>query len=150
MPLEPYARGATWWAKGRIEYNGRPITDYLRESTGSSDESGARDWINERTEREIRAHVVGEEHVFTFSDAVMIYKPNKDMAKYLLPLVRELGQMPVRKITPKMIREMGRTALSRQLDRHMAAMGRHAGQGRHQQREPASPRSCRADPHRRL
>ena len=40
MPLTPYKRGDTWWVKGRIEDNGLPITDYLRESTGASTESG--------------------------------------------------------------------------------------------------------------
>src|SRR5690348_12660578 len=46
--LKPYRRGSTWWAKGRVEYNGRPVTGYIRESTGASDEAGARDWIAER------------------------------------------------------------------------------------------------------
>jgi hypothetical protein len=40
MPLEPYPRGAVWWARGRVEYNGAPITEYYRCSTGASEESG--------------------------------------------------------------------------------------------------------------
>lgn len=107
MPLEPYLRGSTWWAKGRIEYNGRPITGYLRESTGASDKAGARDWIRDREEREIRSHVVGEEHVFTFADAVMMYQGGKDMAKHLKPIVAEIGAKPVRQITPQMVRQLG-------------------------------------------
>lgn len=107
MPLEPFKRGETWYARGRVEYNGRPITDYIRESTGASSESGARDWINEREDREIRRHVVGEEHVFTFQDAVMLYKADKMMARYLIPLLKELGNIPVRKITPQQIKNLG-------------------------------------------
>ena len=107
MPLEPYPRGTTWWAKGRVEYNGRPITDYIRESTGSSGEAGARDWINEREQREIRRFLVGEERSLSFADAVMLYPANPEMAKHLIPLVRELGQIPVVQITPKMIRDLG-------------------------------------------
>lgn len=107
MPLQPYLRGATWWAKGKIECNGRPISEYIRESTGASDESGARDWINEREDRAIKAYLVGEEHVFTFADAVMLYKPEPQMAKYLIPLLKELGSKPVRTITAEMIRDLG-------------------------------------------
>lgn len=107
MPLEPYLRGSTWWAKGRIEYNGRAITGYLRESTGASDKAGARDWIRDREEREIRTHVVGEEHVFTFADAVMLYRGGPDMAKHLIPIVAEIGTKPVRQITPQMVRGLG-------------------------------------------
>lgn len=61
MPLEAYERGKVWWAKGRVEYNGRPVTGYIRESTGASDESGAKDWISEREERERRRYLLGEE-----------------------------------------------------------------------------------------
>lgn len=107
MPLTPYQRGPIWWAKGRIEYNGLPITGYLRESTGASSEAGARQWIADREEGEIRRHLVGDEHVLTFADAVILYKAEATMAKYLMPLVDRLGSMPVVKITPKMIRDLG-------------------------------------------
>lgn len=111
MSLTPYKRGPVWWAKGRVEYNGLPITDYIRESTGSSTEAGARQWITDRQATEERRFLLGdeahEEHVFTFADAVVLYNPDATTAKYLLPLVGRLGALPVRSITPKMIRDLG-------------------------------------------
>lgn len=108
MPLEPYQRCASWWARGKIEYDGLPITGYLRESTGASTEAGARQWIAEREAHERKRHLVGEEHTLTFADAVMLYEPNPQMAKYLMPLVARLGPLPVAKITPKMVRDLGK------------------------------------------
>lgn len=106
--LTPYLRGATWWAKGRIEYNGRAITGYLRESTGASDEAGARDWITEREEQERRRHLIGEEErPLSFADAVMLYDAEPTMARYLKPLVIELGGIPCAKITPQMVKDLG-------------------------------------------
>lgn len=111
MSLEPYRRGKVWWAKGRVELNGRPISRYVRESTGSSDESGARDWIVERTDRECRRALIGEEHrPLTFNDAVLLYAdPEPQMAKALIPLIEELGDRLVRDITPSAIRGLGKT-----------------------------------------
>lgn len=111
MPLTPYQRGPTWWARGKIEYNGLPITGYLRESTGASSEAGAREWIAQRQAAEERRHHLGDdafaEHEFTFGDAVMLYQANAEMAKHLIPLLGKLGPLPVRKITAKMIRDLG-------------------------------------------
>jgi integrase len=108
MPLEPFKRGEIWWAKGRVELNGRPITEYIRESTRSSDESGARDWITQREEAERRRHFLGEEpDLLTFADAVTLYTPTRDMAKYLIPILRQLGPKLLRDITPKMVRDLG-------------------------------------------
>jgi hypothetical protein len=52
MPLEPFRRGPTWWARGRVEYLGAPITDYYRCSTGASEEAGAWDWCRAEEERQ--------------------------------------------------------------------------------------------------
>ena len=51
MPLEPYLRGSVFWVRGRVEYNGRPVTGYYRQSSGASDAAGARDWCREEEER---------------------------------------------------------------------------------------------------
>lgn len=108
MSLTPYRRGSTWWAKGRVEYNGRPISDYIRESTGASDEAGARDWIEDREERERRRYLVGEEErPLTFADAVTLYPATPEMAKALIPLVYEIGEVRVRDLTAAMIRDLG-------------------------------------------
>lgn len=108
MPLEPYPRGKIWWARGKVDYNGRAITGYIRESTGASDEAGARDWIEEREEAERRRYLVGEqERPLTFNDAVLFYEATPAMAKHLKPLVEELGQRLVRSITPAEVRALG-------------------------------------------
>lgn len=109
MPLEAYPRGGAWWARGKVEYNGRAITDYIRESTGASRESGATDWINERTEREIRRYLIGEERSLTFADAVMLYPANPSMALHLKPIVLEIGDTLVADISPRAVRDLGKT-----------------------------------------
>lgn len=112
MPLTPYQRGDTWWARGKVEYNGRPISGYIRESTGASTEAGARDWIAERTNREERRHLLGEdeadEREYTFAMAVMEYEASPETAKHLIPIVQRLGHLPVRKITPEQVRDLAR------------------------------------------
>jgi integrase len=106
--LKPYLRGSTWWAKGKVDYNGRPISDYIRESTGASEKSGAQDWITEREDRERRLHLLGEEaRQLTFNDALLLYDPTPQMAEALIPIVEELGPRFVRDITPAMIRDLG-------------------------------------------
>jgi hypothetical protein len=95
-------------SRAASKYNGRPVSAYVRESTGSSTESGARDWIRLREEQEERRFYIGDEgEQITFMGAVLLYNPTADMGKYLEPLLRELGHYPCAKITPKMIRDLG-------------------------------------------
>lgn len=111
MPLESYPRGKTWWARGKVEYDGLPITEYIRESTGASTEAGAQEWIRNRTTLEQRRYHLGEEadaREFTFADAVMEYEATEQMATYLIPIVEKLGSVPVRKITPERVRDLAR------------------------------------------
>lgn len=108
MSLTAYKRGPLWWVKGRVEVNGRPVTAYIRESTGSSTESGARDYIRLREEQEERRHYIGDESErLTFMGAVMLYNPTPAMGKYLEPLLRELGSYPCERITAKMVKDLG-------------------------------------------
>lgn len=106
MPLEAYKRGPTWWAKGRIELNGRPISEYIRKSTGASTEAGARDWIREEEARTIRRHLVGEEADLTFAEACTLYNAKPATAKFLLKILDHIAEMPVREINPKFAREL--------------------------------------------
>ena len=95
--LTPYLRGSTWWAKGRVEYNGRPITGYLRESTGASDEAGARDWITEREDGERRRFLIGEEEQpLNFAGAVMMYEARSDWQMVRLSHIK--GSLLVRNL----------------------------------------------------
>lgn len=106
MPLEPYKRGKKWWARGRVEYEGRPLTDYYRCSIKTSDESGAWRWCKDEEQRQIRRHLIGDEKSITFAEAVLLYRPGPADAGYLLPIVAEIGDMLVREISPKSIREL--------------------------------------------
>lgn len=106
--LEPKQRGRIWYAVGRIDYNGRPISDYYRRSTGASSERGCRDWIEAETARVIRAHVSGEEHPpMSFADAVLLYEAPPADAKYLLAVTPLLGETLVRDITGEKVRALG-------------------------------------------
>lgn len=107
MPLEPYQRGSVWWAKGRIEYNGAPISEYYRCSTGASSQKGAQDWCAAEEQRQIRRFLVGEERALTFAEAVLLYPANEQTAGFLIPIVERIGDDPVVQITPKAIRALG-------------------------------------------
>ena len=109
MPLETYLRGTTWWAKGRVEFNGKPITDYYRCSTGASDEGGARQWCREEEERRIRRFLLGDEKALTFAEAVILYPVNAKSAALLIPIVKEIGDSLLSNITPVAIRALGPT-----------------------------------------
>lgn len=107
MPLEPYLRGATWWAKGRVEYGGRPISEYYRCSTGTSDERRAGQWCETEEQRRIRRFLLGDETALTFAEAVMLYPVNAKTAEYLLPVTAAIGETLLKDITPVAIRALG-------------------------------------------
>jgi integrase len=107
MPLKIYKRGQYFWVKGRVEYNGRPITSTYRRSTKASTEAGARDWITHETELQIRRHVVGDEPVQTFSDAIMMYNASAKTAKQLIPILHEIGSQQLSMITGAMLKSLG-------------------------------------------
>lgn len=108
MPLEPFQRGATWWARGKVDYNGLPIGAYIRESTRATTERGAKEWIKDREEIERRRYLIGEEdRPLTFGEAVDLYNPDATTAKYLVPLLDELEHTPVTKITPEQVKALG-------------------------------------------
>ena len=107
MPLEPYLRGKVYWVKGWIEYNSRPIAGPYRQSTRSTSEAGARDWISEETELQIRKHIVGEERALRFADATELYQPDSRSARQLLPILDEIGSLPLAAITGRLLKNLG-------------------------------------------
>lgn len=108
MPLEIYQRGPTWWVRGRVELNGRAVSGYYRQSTGASDQAGAKDWCRAEEERAIRRHLLGDEAPgLTFAEAVMIYPANAKTARMLLPVVAEIGETMLSEITPRLLRDLG-------------------------------------------
>ncbi|MDJ0631061.1 MAG: tyrosine-type recombinase/integrase [Rhodobacter sp.] len=107
MPLEPFRRGNTWWARGRVEVDGRPVTGYYRCSTSASSEAGARAWIAEETDRQRRRHILGDAaDQLSFAAAVMLYPAKPAEAKFLLPIVEAIGHRPAVAITPREAREL--------------------------------------------
>lgn len=111
MPLKPKLRGNTWHAHGRVEYDGRPITGFLRISTGSSTEAGAWAWIRDFEDRQKRRHLLGDEaEQVTFAMAVLEHKAKPVDAGYLAFVLAnrpEVGQIPIAKITGKFLKNLG-------------------------------------------
>lgn len=113
MSLKPKQRGEVWYAVGRVEYRDRPITGYIRRSTGASSEAGARDWIRDFEEAEIRRHFLGPEaEKLTMGDAIQLYNAKPSAANKLIFIVEAKGDdllsLPVESITGKYLRELGR------------------------------------------
>ena len=106
MPLTPYKRGTVWWVKGRIEFEGRPISDYLRISTGASSEKGAQAFIVETTTRAIRTHIIGEERSFTWDDAILLYDAKTADAGFLLKVHPHLTGKLISDIAPQLVRDL--------------------------------------------
>lgn len=108
MPLEIYLRGQMWWARGHIEHNGRRISDYIRASTGSSSEAGARDWCQEQVDLHLRRLLLGDAaERLTFNEQVMLYKGTPQTAKLLIKILPRLGHRFVDTITPKEVKALG-------------------------------------------
>ena len=92
MPLEVYPRGSKWWVKGKVEYDGLPITGYYRKSTGSSSKQGAVEWIKNETDRQRRRYVFGEEaEQLTMGAAIKMYNAKPDEVKLLIKIVQALS-----------------------------------------------------------
>lgn len=113
MSVKAKLRGNIWWAVGRVKYNGRPISKYIRRSTGASTEAGARDWIKAFEDATIRRHVLGgEEEKLTMNAAFQLYTTNSSEAEKLIFIIQEKGDellnRPVDSITGKYLRELGR------------------------------------------
>ena len=108
MSLEPYLRGSTWWVRGYVEHNGRRISDYIRQSTGSSTEAGAKDWCEETIDRHLRRHLMGDANDrLTFNEQVMLYNATPDFARLLLKVLPHLGHRFADTITPKEVKNLG-------------------------------------------
>ena len=103
MPLEIYRRGKFYHVRGRVEFNGRAITSYYRQSTGASSEAGARGWIKAEEDRQVRRHILGDEAALMFSDAVMIYPAKPKEAGFLIPVVQEIGNLKLTGMSGKLI-----------------------------------------------
>jgi integrase len=107
LPLEPRKRDRIYYAVGWIEYNGRPIAGPYRKSTESTTEAGARDWIAQETEYQIRKHLVGEDKALRFLDALELYDPDPKTAARIEKLLDEIGEVPLSDITGAFLKSLG-------------------------------------------
>lgn len=107
MPTKIYKRGRYYYVYGTIEYNGRPFSRKYRDSTGSTTEAGARDWLARETEYQIRQYLLGDEPSKTFSDAIMLYNASPKAAKQLIEIVKEMGDTPLRAISGALLKGLG-------------------------------------------
>ena len=106
MPIEPYKRGSTYWARGRVEYLSKPISAYYRCSTGASSEAGAWQWCRDEEACIIRRHLFGDDHAITFAEAVLLYDAGSADAGYLIPILERLGTTFAKDITPRAVRDI--------------------------------------------
>lgn len=107
MSLEIRKRGRIFYAYGWIEHNGRRIAGPYRDSTRSTTKAGAQDWIAEETQYQLRKHLLGEERTLRFIDAVDLYTPTAQTAAQLLPLLDEIGHLPLGEITGALLKSLG-------------------------------------------
>lgn len=110
MPLELYDRDGKWWFKGRIDEI--PSGRYYRQSLGASgslSEKQALKRLAAFEQKEIKRHLLGDEAVLTFSDAVLLYEASPADAGFLKWVMTELKpETLVKDITPGVIRDLGK------------------------------------------
>lgn len=109
MPLELYKRGRKWWVRGRTD----GIDDYVNRSLGTFDAAVAKTKLREIERKAQQRALLGsdapsEADELTFAAAVMLYDAKPSDAKYLLKIIPLIGNMRVRDITPKLVRDLGK------------------------------------------
>lgn len=109
MPLEKYQRGEVWWVRGRAADGDR----YVRESLGTSDEAIADAAIREiealaRKHRILGPDAPKAQDELTFSACVLLYSAIEADRRYLVRLVKKIGSMKVKDITPQFVRQLAR------------------------------------------
>ncbi|WP_420411655.1 tyrosine-type recombinase/integrase [Roseibium sp.] len=109
MPLEIYQRGRKWWIRGRTD----GIDGYINRSLGTLDEAVAK---TKRIEIERKAQqraILGSEapteaDELTFSGAAVLYDAKPADAKFLVKVIPEIGNMKIKDIKPKLVRDLGK------------------------------------------
>lgn len=109
MPLETYLRGKVYWVKGRRPDNDR----YIRESLGTSDLEVAEAKVREIYAEARKRRILGPdapkpEDEIVFAACVLLYNASPRDSKYLDAIVRRIGKMKVREITPQFVRQLAR------------------------------------------
>ena len=109
MPLEKYLRDGVWWFRGRAADGDR----YDRRSLKTSDPDIADAKIRQledaaRTRTILGPNAPKPEDEIVFSACVVLYPATKDDARRLKPIVRRIGKMRVKDLTPEYIRQLAR------------------------------------------
>lgn len=107
--LSIYQRGRIWWVKGTRPDTGR----YIRESLGTPDEAIAEAKLEEiyaaaRQRRILGAAAPKPEDEITFGACVLLYDSGRRQAGYLKPVVRKIGKLRVKEITPAYVRQLAK------------------------------------------
>jgi hypothetical protein len=110
MPLELYPRDSVWWVRGRPADGGKYIRRSLKTSDKAIAEAKVRDIESQARKRAILGSDAPKpEDELTFQAAVILYSARPAEATYLIPIVKKIGKMKVREITPKFIRGLGKS-----------------------------------------
>lgn len=103
MPLELKWRGGVAYLGGTV--NGKRI----RRSLKTRDPEIAAHLKAQNETRILRAEIYGTEAEATFADAYLLYhKLGKDERGYLGPIVKKLGKLKLKNITPARVRALGK------------------------------------------
>lgn len=103
--LEHYRRGRIWWVRG-YPADGN---EYVRQSLGTSDEAIAQAAVREleaaaRKRRLLGSDAPDPKDELTFNECVGLYPAAPRDAGYLIAVVKKIGRMRVKDITPTFVR----------------------------------------------
>lgn len=109
MPLELYQRGNVFWTRG-YPADG---DEYVRKSLGTSDEAIAHAAVREIESAARKRRILGPdapkpEDELTFAACVMLTDFPESDRRYLKPIVRKIGRIRVREITPAFVRKLAK------------------------------------------
>jgi integrase len=109
MPLEIYPRGSIYWVRGYPADGDEYIRKSLRTSEPEIAEAAAREIEAAfRKRRILGPDAPKPQDEITFSACVILYDASPRDAGYLKPIVRRIGKMPVREITPAFVRKLAK------------------------------------------
>ena len=106
MPLEIYKRGSVYWFKGGSRSSQAASTTEKARASLLKLARGA--VLREFQNRELGRHYGGDQTAITFAEAITRYNAGPEMARDLLKVLDHLGPLDLHRITPRMVRELGR------------------------------------------
>lgn len=107
MPLEPYLRNGRYWVRGRLADGDR----YVRQSLGTADREIAEAEVRAIEAQARKRRILGPDapkpqDELTFASAVLLYEAQPKEAAFLIPIVKQIGALRVREITPRFVRRL--------------------------------------------